>query len=119
MSTAHPLRAKYADQLPTLAAIFPDWQDDDLLFALDDAKGSLELAVDRISEGQSHLSLSLSLPLPSPTTPWARITTTRLHRARLRSHATALSAWACWPKGRRRAQGSSSSSRGLKEGARP
>jgi hypothetical protein len=46
------LRAKYADKLSLLRELFPDWTDEDLLFALQEAGGDLELAVGRISEGE-------------------------------------------------------------------
>jgi hypothetical protein len=46
------LKSKYSSKLPTLKAIFSEWSDDDLLFALDEANGDLELAIDRISEGK-------------------------------------------------------------------
>jgi hypothetical protein len=46
------LRAKYANQLALLREMFPDWTDEDLLFALQEAGGEVELAVGRISEGQ-------------------------------------------------------------------
>lgn len=49
------LKAKYASQLATLKELFPEWSDDDLLFAIEDANGDLELAVDRISEGKRLL----------------------------------------------------------------
>lgn len=47
------LRAKYADKLALLRELFPDWTDEDLLYALQDAGGEVELAVGRISEGKS------------------------------------------------------------------
>lgn len=49
------LRAKYADKLSILRELFPDWTDEDLLFALQEAGGEMELAVGRISEGESNL----------------------------------------------------------------
>jgi hypothetical protein len=45
------LKSKYSSKLPTLKELFADWSDEDLLFALDEADGVLEVAVDRISEG--------------------------------------------------------------------
>ncbi|KAI7854391.1 hypothetical protein BDC45DRAFT_125181 [Circinella umbellata] len=45
------LKSKYSSQLSTLKELFTDWTDDDLLFAIQDANGDLEVAVDRISEG--------------------------------------------------------------------
>ena len=51
------LKSKYSSQLSTLKELFTDWTDDDLLFAIQDANGDLEVAVDRISEGKlTHFS---------------------------------------------------------------
>lgn len=46
------LRKKYASQLGLLRELFGDWTDEDLLFALQETGGEIELAVGRISEGQ-------------------------------------------------------------------
>lgn len=46
------LRAKYANQLSSLREVFPDWTDEDLLFALHEAGGDTNLAVARISDGE-------------------------------------------------------------------
>ena len=52
------LKSTYASELSTLKELFTDWTDDDLVFALQDADGDLELAIDRISEGkQSSVSV--------------------------------------------------------------
>ncbi|KAF2431171.1 hypothetical protein EJ08DRAFT_696561 [Tothia fuscella] len=48
------MRKQYSDQLPTLKAIFEDWTDADLLFALQETDGNLESTIDRISTG--HVS---------------------------------------------------------------
>ncbi|PWY92374.1 hypothetical protein BO70DRAFT_8299 [Aspergillus heteromorphus CBS 117.55] len=45
------MKKKYSDTLPMLNELFPDWTDEDLIFALEDADGDLEAAIDRISEG--------------------------------------------------------------------
>lgn len=47
------MKQKYADTLPTLLELFPDWKDEDLLFALEDSNGELEEAIERITEGWS------------------------------------------------------------------
>ncbi|WFD01996.1 RNAPII degradation factor [Malassezia obtusa] len=47
------LRSKYAQQLSVLQELFPDWSDEDLLFALQESGGDIELAVGRISEGHA------------------------------------------------------------------
>ena len=54
------LKSKYSSQLSTLKELFTDWTDDDLLFAIQDANGDLEVAVDRISEGKlTHFLLKI------------------------------------------------------------
>lgn len=45
------MKKKYSDTLPMLKELFSDWTDEDLIFALEDADGDLEAAIDRISEG--------------------------------------------------------------------
>ncbi|KAI5287634.1 RNAPII degradation factor [Ascosphaera acerosa] len=45
------LKKKHATGLATLKELFPDWSDEDLLSALEDAAGDLELVVERITEG--------------------------------------------------------------------
>ena len=57
------MKKKYSSTLPTLKELFPDWTDDDLVFALEDADGDLESAVDHITEGQSESSSRLLVPL--------------------------------------------------------
>lgn len=46
------LKSRYSSQLATLRELFADWSDDDLLFALQEVEGDLDLAIDRISEGR-------------------------------------------------------------------
>jgi hypothetical protein len=46
------LKRKYATDLPTLKELFPDWTDEDLVFALEDANGDLESAIEHITEGK-------------------------------------------------------------------
>ncbi|UZJ54178.1 hypothetical protein CBS101457_003498 [Exobasidium rhododendri] len=48
------LRAKYADKLSVLKELFTDWTDEDLLFALQEASGEMEVAIGRISEGHAE-----------------------------------------------------------------
>lgn len=49
------LRSKFSSKLGMLKELFSDWTDEDLLFALQDAGGEVELAVGRISEGERAL----------------------------------------------------------------
>lgn len=46
------LKKQYSSQLPVLKAIFSDWTDVDLVFALQENDGDLESTVDRISNGE-------------------------------------------------------------------
>lgn len=46
------LRTKYgAEQLPQVRAVFPDWTDEDILIAIGEAGGLVEVAIGRIAEG--------------------------------------------------------------------
>jgi len=45
------LKSQYGPKLSTLRELFAGWSDDDLIFALKEADGDLELAIDRISSG--------------------------------------------------------------------
>ncbi|KAL1968339.1 hypothetical protein VTN77DRAFT_1868 [Rasamsonia byssochlamydoides] len=45
------LKRKYATDVPKLKELFPDWTDEDLVFALEDANGDLESAIEHITEG--------------------------------------------------------------------
>lgn len=57
------LRSKFGDKLGMLKELFSDWTDEDLLFALQDAGGEVELAVGRISEGGFICCLTLEIAL--------------------------------------------------------
>jgi hypothetical protein len=54
MATVGELSKKFAPQLSQLQAIFPDWDEQDLVFALQDSKGNVEDTVLAISEGASR-----------------------------------------------------------------
>ncbi|KAL9112178.1 MAG: hypothetical protein Q9227_003555 [Pyrenula ochraceoflavens] len=45
------LKRQYSDKTSTLRAIFPDWTDEDLVYALKETDGDLEVAVGRITDG--------------------------------------------------------------------
>ena len=53
MSSVSDLSRKYSAQVSQLEAIFPEWDQGDLAFALQDVKGNLEEAVLAITEGMS------------------------------------------------------------------
>lgn len=59
------LKSKYGSKLSTLRELFTDWSDEDLLFAIQDADGDLELTVDRISEGNSRTDTLSAWILPN------------------------------------------------------
>lgn len=56
------LRLKYSSQLATTKELFPDWSDDDILGALQEANGDVEVTILRISEGELQ---STSVVVPS------------------------------------------------------
>lgn len=45
------LKKMYAPNLSIIKEMFPDWTDEDLVFALQETNGDLEGTIDRISEG--------------------------------------------------------------------
>jgi hypothetical protein len=45
------LRSSYSTQLSTTKELFPEWSDEDILNALQEASGDVELTILRISEG--------------------------------------------------------------------
>lgn len=45
------LRAKFGAKLATAKELFPDWTDEDVLYALQEANGDLEVCIVRMSEG--------------------------------------------------------------------
>jgi len=56
------LRQEHGASLATLKELFADWSEEDLLYAIQDAGGDLELTILRISDGKS---LPYSLLPPS------------------------------------------------------
>ncbi|QRV85435.1 CUE domain protein [Ceratobasidium sp. AG-Ba] len=51
--TSSSLAKKYVSQVSQLKELFPGWDDDDLASLLQETHGSVEVAVDRISQGQA------------------------------------------------------------------
>ncbi|QSL66677.1 hypothetical protein MERGE_001061 [Pneumocystis wakefieldiae] len=47
------LKTRYHRQLVSCKELFPDWTEDDILYAIQEASGDFELAVTRISEGRA------------------------------------------------------------------
>lgn len=49
------LKRQYASKLSTMKEMFPDWTDEDLVFALQETDGNLENTIERISDGMIDL----------------------------------------------------------------
>lgn len=47
------MKKRYASELSLMRDVFPDWTDVDLVFALEEANGDIEVAIERIASGQS------------------------------------------------------------------
>jgi hypothetical protein len=45
------LKRHFGDKIPFLQEVYPDWTDEDCVFALQETDGDIELTVDRISTG--------------------------------------------------------------------
>jgi hypothetical protein len=46
------LKKKYGSKVSTIKEMFPDWTDEDVVFALQETDGDLETTVDRITDGK-------------------------------------------------------------------
>ena len=46
------LKKKYGSKVSTIKEMFPDWTDEDVVFALQETDGDLETTVDRITDGE-------------------------------------------------------------------
>ncbi|WWC87354.1 uncharacterized protein L201_002243 [Kwoniella dendrophila CBS 6074] len=60
MASVDQLAVKYSSQLSQLQAIFPDWDEGDLAFTLQDTKGNVEEAALSITEGRASQFTSAS-----------------------------------------------------------
>lgn len=47
------LKRKFVNKISTLKALFPEWSDEDLVFALKEADGDMDSVAERISTGNS------------------------------------------------------------------
>lgn len=45
------LKKQYGSKVNTVQELFPDWTDEDIVFALEETDGDLASTIDRISEG--------------------------------------------------------------------
>jgi hypothetical protein len=59
MASVDELASKYSAQLSQLKAIFPEWDESDLAFTLQDARGSIDEAAMMITEGRSYWLIGL------------------------------------------------------------
>lgn len=74
------LRAKFGPKLATAKELFPDWTDEDVLYAIQEANGDLEVTIVRMSEGASLVPSSRRLfvescaadPVSPPSSPSSR-----------------------------------------------
>ena len=46
------LKKQYSSKLNTVKEMFPDWTDEDIVFALQETDGDLESTIEQISEGK-------------------------------------------------------------------
>ena len=61
------LKKQYGDKVTTIKEMFPDWTDEDIVFALQETDGDLMTTVDRITDGKTNLIRSRTQsarPLP-------------------------------------------------------
>jgi CUE domain len=47
------LKKKYGSKVGTIKELFPEWTDEDAVFALQETDGDLEVAVGRITDGEA------------------------------------------------------------------
>lgn len=48
------LKRSYGSKFTTIKEMFPDWTDEDIVFALNETNGDLETTVDRITDGMHN-----------------------------------------------------------------
>ena len=46
------LKSRFSSELSTIKEMFPDWTDEDIVFALQETDGDLENTIDRMTEGK-------------------------------------------------------------------
>jgi hypothetical protein len=55
------LKKLHATKLSTMKEMFPDWTDEDLVFALQETEGNLEQTIERISDGMTPPALCVPM----------------------------------------------------------
>jgi hypothetical protein len=53
------LKKQYGNRVNTIKEMFPDWTDEDIVFALQETDGDLMTTVDRITDGKTSQEISL------------------------------------------------------------
>lgn len=53
------LKKKYGSKVTTIKEMFPDWTDEDIVFALQETNGDLETTVERITDGKPPSMISV------------------------------------------------------------
>jgi hypothetical protein len=54
------LKKQYGNKVTTIKEMFPDWTDEDIVFALQETDGDLEITVGRITDGTIQYGAHLS-----------------------------------------------------------
>ena len=65
------MKKTYSTQLSFMRDMFPDWTDDDLVFAIAEADGDVQIVIDRITQGASLPSFLSKAALLTTATPQA------------------------------------------------
>jgi hypothetical protein len=65
------MKKTYSTQLSFMRDMFPDWTDDDLVFAIAEADGDVQIVIDRITQGPSLPSVLCTPALLTTATPQA------------------------------------------------
>ncbi len=60
------LKKQYSSQLSTIKEMFPDWTDEDIVFALQETDGDLQSTIERITEGMPLLQFTCLICLRVP-----------------------------------------------------
>lgn len=55
------LKKQYSSELSTIKEMFPDWTNEDIIFALQETGGDLEGTIERMSEGICYYNISFLL----------------------------------------------------------
>lgn len=70
-SEVSQLKKKFGSKVGTIQEMFPNWTDEDVVFALQETDGDLEITVDRITSGKSLNALGAFMRMTSYATLFA------------------------------------------------